>query len=121
MLIYVLNLPVFSVLGLETYDDCFHEWKIIPLHLLSKYFDPSFKFHSNLHFESKLLKDFPSFYKQILMNWKKYFLASPITPSWVLSQFLLYNSYIKIDSKAVCLKFFSTKNINFILILKNIN
>ena len=121
MLIYVLNLPVFSVLGLETYDDCFHEWKIIPLHLLSKYFDPSFKFHSNFHFESKLLKDFPSFYKQILMNWKKYFLASPITPSWVLSQFLLYNSYIKIDSKAVCLKFFSTKNINFILILKNIN
>ena len=45
-------------------DDCFHEWKIIPLDLLNKYFGPSFKFHSNLHFESKLLKDFPSFYKQ---------------------------------------------------------
>ena len=67
----------------KLYDDCFHEWKIIPLHLLNKYFGPSFKFHSNLHFESKLLKDFPSFYKQILMNWKKHFIASPITPSCV--------------------------------------
>ena len=98
----------------KLYDDCFHEWKIIPLHLLNKCFGPSFKFHSNLHFESKLLKQFPSFYKQILMNWKKYFIASPITPSRVLSQFIWYNSYIKIDSKAVYLKSFSTKNINFV-------
>ena len=60
----------------------------IPLHLLSKYFGPSFKFHSNLHFERKLLKDFPSFYKQILMNWKKKIMEPPITPSCVLSQFL---------------------------------
>ena len=57
----------------KLYDDCFHEWKIIPLHVLNKYFGPSFKFHSNLHFESKLLKDFPFSYKQILMNWKKIF------------------------------------------------
>ena len=36
------------------YDDCFHEWKIIPLHLLNKCFGPSFKFYSNLHlFTSK--------------------------------------------------------------------
>ena len=54
----------------KLYGDCFHEWKMIPLHLLNKYFGPSFKFHSNLHFESKLLRHFPSFYKQILMNWK---------------------------------------------------
>ena len=47
----------------KLYDDCFHEWKIIPLHLLNKCFGPSFKFDSNLHFESKLLKHFASFYK----------------------------------------------------------
>ena len=86
----------------------------IPLHLLSKYFGASFKFHSNYHFESKLLKGFPSFYKQMLMNWKKYFMGSPITPSCVLNQFLWYNSYIKIHSKANYLIFFSAKNINFI-------
>ena len=48
------------------------------------------------------------------MNWKKYFIAPPITPSCVISQFLWYNSYIKIDNKAVYLKFYSTKNIDFI-------
>ena len=103
----------------KLYDYCFHEWKLIPLHLLIKCFGPSFKFHSNIHFESKLLKKFPSFYKQILMNWKKYFIASPITSSGVLSQFILYNSYIKIDSKTVYLKSFSTKNINFVTQLFN--
>ena len=61
----------------KLYDDCFHEWRIIPLHLLNKCFGPSIKFYSNLHFESKLLKQFPSFYKEVLMNWKKYSIASP--------------------------------------------
>ena len=104
----------------KLYDDCFHEWKIIPLHLLNRCFGPSFKFHSNLHFESKLLKQFPSFYKQILMNWSKYFIASPMTPSCILSQFIWHSSYIKIDSKAVVyLKSFSTKNINFVTQLFN--
>ena len=98
----------------KVYDDCFHEWEIIPLHLLDKCFGPSVKFHSNLRFESKLLKHFPSFYKQILMNWKKYFIVPPITISDILVQLIWYNSYIKIDKKAVYLKSFSTKNINFI-------
>ena len=53
------------------------------------------------------------------MNWKKYFIANPITPFCVLSQFLWYNSYIKIHNKAVYLKFFSTKKINFITQLFN--
>ena len=82
-------------------DNFFHEFKIIPLHLLNKYFSPSFKFHSNLHFGSKLLKDFPSFYKQMLMNLKKYFIASPIAPSCIFCQFLWCNNCIKIDTKAV--------------------
>ena len=118
MLVYVLNffVNVFSVLGLKKlYDDCFHEWKMIPLHLLNEYFGLSFKFHSNLHFESKLLKKtFHPFTCKLLMNWKKYFIETPITPYCILSQFSWYNSYIKIDNKTVYLKFFSTKNINFI-------
>ena len=27
------------------YNDCFHDWKIIPLYQLNKTFGPSFKFH----------------------------------------------------------------------------
>ena len=103
----------------KLYDGCFQEWKIIPLHLLNKCFGPSFKFHSNLHFECKLLKDFPSFYKQMPVNLEKYFIASPITPSGILSQFIWYNSYIKIDNKTVYLKCFAAKNINFITQLFN--
>ena len=53
------------------------------------------------------------------MNWKKYFIAFPITHSGVLSQLIWYNSYIKIDNKSVYLKSFSTKNINFITQLFN--
>ena len=55
MLIYVLDLLVFSVLGLKKLcDDYYHEWKIIHLHLLNKFFGLNFKFHSNLHFTSQL-------------------------------------------------------------------
>ena len=46
-------------------------------------------------------------------------LKYPITPSGVLTQFIWYNSYFKTDSKAVYLKSFSTKNINFITQLFN--
>ena len=51
------------------YDDSFHEWKIITLHLISKTFSKSFIFHSNLSF-----KPFPSFHKETLLNWKIFFL-----------------------------------------------
>ena len=39
----------------------------------------------------------------MLMNWKKYFIASPVTPSCVLSQFLCYKSLINlITSLSTC-------------------
>ena len=100
MLIYILNLSVFHVPFVKKlYDDCFHEWKIIFVHLLSKYFGSTLKFHSNLHFENKVLEEFPSFYKQRLINFKKSFIAPPITPSYVLMQFLWYNSDIMPSQK----------------------
>ena len=59
----------------KLYDDCFLEWKVISLRLLIKYFGPSFKLHSNLHFESKLLRLFillqihtNEFWKNILLH-----------------------------------------------------
>ena len=50
-------------------DENFHEWKIIPSHLINKYFGKSFKFHSCLSFDRKLLIKFPKFYKNILFQW----------------------------------------------------
>ena len=49
------------------YADCFHDLKIILLHLIAKYFDSHFKFHSNLH-KDNVLKILPAFYKQMLIN-----------------------------------------------------
>ena len=86
----------------------------IPLHLLSKYFGPSFKFHSNLHFERKLLKDFPSFYKQILMNWKKKNYGTSYNTFLRFKPVFMDSSYIKIHNRAVYLSSFSANNINFI-------
>ena len=57
----------------KLYDDTFHEWKLTPLHLITKTFGKSFIFHSNLSFKKKLIKSFPSFYKEILLKWKTSF------------------------------------------------
>ena len=73
------------------YGDSFHEWKIIPIHLISKTYGKSFIFHSNLSFKKKSTKLFPSFYKEILLNMKTFFSRTPETPSCFLSQFLCYN------------------------------
>ena len=78
------------------YHDCFHEWKIIPLYQLSKTF-PSFKFHSNLFFNKSSLKKLLIFYRHMLNSWSQSLLGSPETSSWILSQFLWFNKYIKIE------------------------
>ena len=103
------------------YDDSFHEWKIIPLHLISRTFGKSFIFHSNLSFKKKLVKSFPSFYKKIRLNWKTFFPKTPETPSSILSQFLWYNIYIQIDEGNVHLSRFSQNNLNFVSQLFNTN
>ena len=55
------------------HDESFHEWKIIPFHLISRTFSKSFIYHSHLSIKKKFIKSFPSFYKEILLNWKTFF------------------------------------------------
>ena len=57
-------------------NENFHEWKIIPSHLISKYFGKSFKFHSYVSFDCKLLIKLPKFYKNISFQWSSSFFAS---------------------------------------------
>ena len=54
------------------YDDKFHKWKLIPLHLIKSFFRINFKFHSNLDFDDSKNLTFPSFHKQLFHNWCKY-------------------------------------------------
>ena len=74
----------------KLYDDCFHEWKIIPLYQLNKTFDPSFKFHSNLSFKKSFLNKLLPFYGHMLNSWSQSLSGSPET-SQILSQFLWFN------------------------------
>ena len=48
----------------KLYDENFHEWKVIPLHLICITFGQNFKFHSNLSCYPKLRTSFLVFYKK---------------------------------------------------------
>ena len=71
----------------KLYDENFHEWKIIPLHLIRITLGQNFKFHSNLSYDTKLLTSFPVFYKNIFRYWSQHFTVSPELPSCILSTF----------------------------------
>ena len=91
------------------YDDKFHEWKLIPLHLIKSTFGINFKFHSNLDFDDSKILTFPSFYKQLFRNWRKYLSYSVNIPSSILSQPIWYNKKIKINSKPIYVEEFTKK------------
>ena len=105
------------------FDDSFHEWKVIPLKFIKKYFGSHFKFHSNHLFNISCVNDFPSFYLGIICNWKKYLSTNPETPSCILSQYLWFSKFITIDTSSVNFTNFSHKNINFTseLVTENCN
>ena len=73
------------------YYDKFHEWKLIPLHLIQSTFGINFKFHSSLDFDYSYILRFPSFYKQPSRNWRKYLSSSVNIPSSILLQPIWYN------------------------------
>ena len=74
----------------------------------------NFKFHSNLSIPNKTINSLPSFYKDIINSCCNYYSCTPKVSSLVSSQFLWYNSYIKIDKEVVCFKEFANKKINFV-------
>ena len=47
----------------KLYDKNFHEWKVIPLHLIRITFGQNFKFHSNFSCDTRLLTSFLYFIK----------------------------------------------------------
>ena len=61
-----------SSMFLDKKTYCFHKWKLIPLYLTEKLWAISFRFHSNLVFKWNKTKFFPSFYREIILNWKKH-------------------------------------------------
>ena len=94
-------------------NENFHEWKIIPSHLMNKYFGKSFKLHSCLSFDRKLLIKFPKFYKNILFQWSSSLFAFSELPSCIISNFLWFNKHILIEKKSIFFRYLSDEGLNF--------
>ena len=98
----------------KLFDEYFHDWKIIPLHIIHKSLGKKFVFHSNLKVNKKLTKSFPKYYREIINAWGSKFSCQALVPSAILSQFLWFNSQIQIGNKSVFFSSFSEQNINFV-------
>ena len=95
------------------YNECHHDWKIIPLNHINNTLGKNFKFHSNLSIPNKTINSL-TYCKGIINSWCKYYSCTPKVSSLGSLQFLWYNSYIKIDNEVVCYKDFVDKKINFL-------
>ena len=51
----------------------------------------------------------------MITNWEKCLLCSPYLPSAILSQFLWFNSNVKIDKKSIFIPGFASKNIDLLV------
>ena len=47
-------------------DENFHDWKILPLHIIHISLGKNFVFHSNLKINEKLTKSFPKYYREVI-------------------------------------------------------
>ena len=90
-------------------DENFHEWKIIPSHLISKYFGRSFKFLLRLSFNHKILIKFPEIYKNVLFQWSSSLFAFSELSSCIMSNSLWFNKHILIEKSPSFFVIFLTK------------
>ena len=82
-------------------NENFDERKLILLKYVRKAFDNNFKFHCNLHVPLHLLCAFPRFWKDITNCWNSSYSFLPTVRSAMSSQYLWFNTFIKIENKVV--------------------
>ena len=92
------------------YYDSFHEWKLIPLHLINTTITPAFKFHPSLAL-SLQLNEFPKFYQNIFQFWSTCFRSISTDPPIILSEFLSFNRNIKVDNRPIFSSIFLKKEL----------
>ena len=95
-----------KLLDKKLLDENFHDWKLLPLHIIYKSLGKKFVFHSNLKVNKKLTKSFPKYYREIINTWRSELLCQTLVQSAILSQFLWFNSQIQIGNKSVFFYFF---------------
>ena len=95
------------------FNENFHGWRILPLHITHKSLWKKFVFHSNLKVNKKLTKSFPKHFREIINTRGSKFSCQTLVPSANLSLFLWFNSEIQKGNKSVFSSSFSERNINF--------
>ena len=90
-------------------EDDFHDWKVILLFLIGKHLGKNFKFHNNIDISNGIVSKLSSIYQGIFIKWINGFTSKPTLPSMILSEFIWFNSNIKVDSKPLHFSFFLTK------------
>ena len=88
------------------FQDDFHDWRVIPLFLIGKKLRKNFNFHNNIDIKNDILSKFLSFHQDVLIKLKNNYTTKPNLPSMALSEFIWFNSNIKICNKLVHFSFF---------------
>ena len=91
------------------FEGDYHEWKVIPLHLMKLVLGKNFEFHSNLDISASLLKNDPTLYQEISRSWRKN-LASPDYCSFSNDLSFFGLTHINIVWKSLCVTISSYKN-----------
>ena len=86
------------------FEDDFHDWEIIPLFLMGKQLGKNFKFHNSIDISNNILSKFLSFDQEIFIKWINNFTSKSTLPSIISSEFIWFNSNLRIDSKPAHLK-----------------
>ena len=96
------------------YDDSFHEWKLIPIHLINTTVTLAFKFYPSQFYPSFQLDKFPKFYQNIFQFWSNCFCSLSTVMSIILSEFLWLLRNIIVNNRPIFFKHFSEKGVNFV-------
>ena len=96
------------------YDNSWHNWKVIPLHMIIQKLGEEFLFHSNLDVNPKQINHFPQYYQEIFRKWSSNLSLSSNIPSTITSQVIWFTKHIKIDNKPLYNNSLANKGINHV-------
>lgn len=98
----------------KLFDNSFHKWKLISLHLTKSLSEKMSPFVLILVLKVPFLKGFTKYYKNVFISWRHSFSKFPNLPILKSSQFLRQNEHVNIANDSFHFNDFSKTDINFV-------
>ena len=76
----------------KLFEDDFHDWKTIPLFLITKYLGKNFKLHNNIDINNDIFSKFQFIYQDIFIKWINNYNGKLTLPSRILNEFIWFKS-----------------------------